>query len=148
MSQVDYKYIWSIEPSPNANTPRSSTSSAPTQMNVLSSVKNTKEEYLEAVRILLLLLDNILKYPNELKYRSIRIENKLVKERLLTLEGLNELLIAIGFKRTASEYNLPLEASLDVLQAYRDALIKRRDYWSGHKEGVVAKGTYVIEFLF
>ncbi|XP_065369389.1 peptide-N(4)-(N-acetyl-beta-glucosaminyl)asparagine amidase [Calliphora vicina] len=138
MSQVDYKYIWSIEPAPTAAL-RSTSSPPPQITNVLSSLKNTREAYLEAVRILLVLLDNVLKYPNELKYRSIRIENKSIKERLLSLEGCSQLLTAIGFKRSANEYILPLEASLDVLRSYRDALVKRRDYWLNQKQAIITE---------
>lgn len=144
-SQVDYKYIWSIEPAPT--TALRSTSSSPltaqtttTATNVLSSLKNTKEAYLEAVRILLVLLDNVLKYPTELKYRTIRIENKSIKEKLLSLEGCEQLLIAIGFKLTDGEYKLPLNVSLDVIRDYRNALVKRRDYWSNCKQEIVSQG--------
>lgn len=144
MSKVDYKYIWSIEPAPaTVTTALRSTSSPPATPqlnNVLSSLKNTKESYLEAVRILLVLLDNVLKYPNELKYRTIRIENKSIKEKLLSLEGCSQLLTAIGFKRVANEYKLPLDASLDVIREYRDALMKRREYWANHKEDIRAEG--------
>lgn len=145
MSKVDYKYIWSIEPAPAAVTTalRSTTSppaATPQFNNVLSSLKNTKESYLEAVRILLVLLDNVLKYPNDLKYRTIRIENKSIKEKLLSLEGCSQLLTAIGFKQVANEYKLPLEASLDVIREYRDALMKRREYWLNHKENIRVEG--------
>lgn len=139
MSQVDYKYIWSIEPAPTAAL-RSTSSPPPQITNVFSSLKNTREAYLEAVRILLVLLDNVLKYPKELKYRSIRIENKSIKERLLSLEGCSQLLTAIGFKCSANEYILPLEASLDVLRSYRDALVKRRDYWLNQKQAIITEG--------
>ncbi|XP_037821916.1 peptide-N(4)-(N-acetyl-beta-glucosaminyl)asparagine amidase [Lucilia sericata] len=144
MSQVDYKYIWSIEPAPTAAALRSTSSppqpsSSSPITSVLSSLKNTKEAYLEAVRILLVLLDNVLKYPNELKYRTIRSENKSIKEKLLSLEGCSQLLSAIGFRRSGSEYKLPLEASLDVIRAYRDALVKRRDYWLNHKQEIITE---------
>lgn len=138
-SQVDYKYIWSIEPAPS--TALRSTSSLPTQTttNVLSSIKNTKEAYLDAVRILLVLLDNVLKYPTEMKYRSIRIENKSIKEKLLSLEGCSELLSAIGFKLSSGEYKLPVDVPLDAIRDYREALLKRRDYWSNRKNEIVAE---------
>lgn len=139
-SQVDYKYIWSIEPAPS--TALRSTSSLPSQTttNVLSSLKNTKEAYLDAVRILLVLLDNVLKYPTEMKYRSIRIENKSIKEKLLSLDGCSELLSAIGFKLSSGEYKLPLDVPLDVIREYREALLKRRDYWTNRKTEIVAEG--------
>lgn len=143
MSQVEYKYIWSIEPASSAvlrSTSSPRTQAATASSNVLSSLKNTKETYLEAVRILLVLLDNVLKFPNEVKYRSIRLENKAIKEKLLSLEGSSELLTAIGFKKTANEFTLPLDASLDLLRAYRDALIKRRDYWLNCNQEITSQG--------
>uniref|UniRef100_A0A1I8Q858 Peptide-N(4)-(N-acetyl-beta-glucosaminyl)asparagine amidase n=1 Tax=Stomoxys calcitrans TaxID=35570 RepID=A0A1I8Q858_STOCA len=121
---LDYKYIWLIEPSTSATRPNPST---------VCSLRNTKEAYLEAVRIILVLLDNILGSPAEKKYRTIRLENKTIKEKLLSLEGCGELLLAMGFKRTNDEYILPAETSLQVIREYRDALIKRRDYWTNRK---------------
>lgn len=100
----------------------------------MCSLRNTKETYLEAVRILLLLLDNILTHPSEAKFRSIRVENKTIKERLLSLEGGNELLCAIGFQRSTDQYTLPTNCSMEIVREYRDALRKRRDFWANKKE--------------
>lgn len=128
MSQLDYKFIWHIEPA------SASSSGKPPNPPTLCSIRNTKNAYLEGVRILLVLLDNILKHPKEEKFRTIRLENKTIKEKLLSLEGSSELLIAIGFKRSERGYCLSEEASLDLVREYRDALEKRRDYWSNRKE--------------
>lgn len=53
--------------------------------------------YIDAVTILLKILDNILREPHNTKYRTIRLENKIVKEKLLTLNGMRTLLEHIGF---------------------------------------------------
>lgn len=53
--------------------------------------------YIEAVTILLKILDNIIREPTNEKYRSIRLENKIVREKLLSLGGMRGLLDRIGF---------------------------------------------------
>lgn len=95
------------------------------------STEKQQEQYLEAVRILLVLLENVLSQPNNLKYRTIRMENKTIKEKLLSLEGSERLLNAIGFKRmpSSNEYTLPSEVPLQQIQKYRDVLSKRREAW-------------------
>ncbi|XP_073848899.1 N-glycanase Pngl [Musca autumnalis] len=123
--EINYKSIWSIEPA---------SSSRPPNPNTQCSQRNTKEAYLEAVRIILLLLDNIINNPNEEKYRTIRMENKTIKEKLLTLEGCVELLTAIGFQRNNEQYTLPRDAPLKLIREYRDALIKRREFWLNRKD--------------
>lgn len=95
------------------------------------STEKQQEQYLEAVRILLVLLENVLSQPNNLKYRTIRVENKAIKEKLLSVEGSERLLNAIGFKRlpSSNEYTLPTEVPLQQIQKYRDVLSKRREAW-------------------
>lgn len=53
--------------------------------------------YIESVTILLKLLDNVIREPQNEKYRTIRLENKAIKEKLLCLNGVRELLVKIGF---------------------------------------------------
>ncbi|XP_017045655.1 peptide-N(4)-(N-acetyl-beta-glucosaminyl)asparagine amidase isoform X2 [Drosophila ficusphila] len=90
-----------------------------------------KEAYLEAVRILLVLLENVLAQPENSKFRTIRLENKAIKEKLLTLPGCERLLDAIGFIRApeSNVYTLPTDVSLQQVQKYRDALSERRSAW-------------------
>ncbi|KAL9919554.1 N-glycanase Pngl isoform 1-T2 [Glossina fuscipes fuscipes] len=131
-SQVDYNCIRSIEPAESKTTTSSSTASSSTSSTTQSTVsisKNSLDAYLEAVRILLVLLDNVINFPHEHKYRTIRLENKTIKEKLLALQGFNQLLKAIGFQRLANEYLLPQDASLERIKEYRDILHKRREFW-------------------
>ncbi|KAH8296968.1 hypothetical protein KR044_002100 [Drosophila immigrans] len=95
------------------------------------STEQQQQQYLEAARILLVLLENVLSQPNNLKFRTIRVENKAIKEKLLSLSGSEALLAAIGFKRTpaSNEYTLSREVSLQHIQKYRDELLKRREAW-------------------
>lgn len=96
-----------------------------------ASTEQQQQQYLEAARILLVLLENVLSQPNNLKFRTIRLENKAIKEKLLALPGSERLLFAIGFQRTptSNAFTLPSEVPLLQVQKFRDELRKRRDAW-------------------
>jgi len=96
-----------------------------------ASTEQQQQQYLEATRILIVLLENVLSQPNNLKFRTIRLENKAIKEKLLSLSGSEPLLAAIGFKRTPSSnaFTLPNEVPLQLIQKYRDELRRRREAW-------------------
>lgn len=53
--------------------------------------------YIDSVQILLRILDNVIREPQNDKYRTIRLENKIIKEKLLCLNGVRELLKKMGF---------------------------------------------------
>lgn len=57
----------------------------------------TSDVYIESVTILLRILDNVIREPQNERYRKIRLENKLIKEKLLCLDGVRQLLHKIGF---------------------------------------------------
>lgn len=59
---------------------------------------NSIEQYGDGVVILLKLLDNVIREPQNNKYRCIRLENKIIKDKLLCLNGIRELLSSIGFE--------------------------------------------------
>lgn len=59
---------------------------------------NSSEQYSDGVVILLKLLENVIREPQNNKYRCIRLENKIIKEKLLSLNGIRELLSSIGFE--------------------------------------------------
>lgn len=73
-----------------------------------------RDTYIESVTILLKILDNIVREPQNDKYRTIRLENKIIKEKLLHLNGVREFLAKIGFvevrknTRTAFRFNFLL----------------------------------------
>ncbi|XP_036330681.1 peptide-N(4)-(N-acetyl-beta-glucosaminyl)asparagine amidase [Rhagoletis pomonella] len=150
MSEVNFDCIRSIEPNaidipPAAVTASTSTATATSltstithstgaaasssQMQLSQSLKNSKDAYLEATRILIVLLENVLSEPANAKYRSIRLENKTIKEKLLSVAGIAQLLSAIGFKNNDTEYTLPQEVPLQRIQQYRDVLRERREAW-------------------
>ncbi|XP_016949654.1 peptide-N(4)-(N-acetyl-beta-glucosaminyl)asparagine amidase [Drosophila biarmipes] len=96
-----------------------------------STGKQQREAYLEAARILIVLLENVLAQPDNSKFRTIRLENKAIKEKLLTLPGCERLLDAIGFVRApdSNSFTLPTGVSLQQVRKYRDALSERRSAW-------------------
>lgn len=65
---------------------------------------NSMETYVDGVAILLKLLDNVIREPQNNKYRTIRLENKVIKEKLLCLNGIRELLTSIGFQEVCIVY--------------------------------------------
>lgn len=146
MSEVNFECIRSIEPNAANNTPvtvtasTSNTSStaitsstngnsSATQTQRSQPFENSADAYLEATRILLVLIENVLKEPTNPKYRTIRLENKTIKEKLLSVAGIAQLLNAIGFQRNATEYTLSQDVSLKRIQQYRDVLQERRESW-------------------
>lgn len=72
---------------------------ATVNIEAIKSLENGNNQtcYIDAVTILLKILDNIIREPNNAKYRKIRLENKTIKEKLLALVGMRALLEQIGF---------------------------------------------------
>jgi len=63
--------------------------------------ENPTEVYLEVSSILLNVVDNVLHYPSNPKYRKLRLENKLVSTVLLPSIGAMECLFEIGFQEVS-----------------------------------------------
>lgn len=82
----------------------SSSSSLNYEREVLNLEAANRNQYLESVTILLKLLDNVIREPNNEKYRTIRLENKTIKEKLLTLNGVQEFLLKIGFTEVCVKF--------------------------------------------
>lgn len=86
--------------------------------------KNTRENIEEGLKILLKLLDNVIADPGNGKYRRIRSENKIIKEKLLSLEGMTSLLLEIGFVFVEDVYSLPASVLIARLKEYRTEIGK------------------------
>ncbi|XP_011196371.2 peptide-N(4)-(N-acetyl-beta-glucosaminyl)asparagine amidase isoform X2 [Zeugodacus cucurbitae] len=146
MSEVNFDCIRSIEPNAANNTPvavsastsntsstaitsSTNSNSSANQTQRSQSFENSTDAYLEATRILIVLIENVLKEPTNSKYRTIRLENKTIKEKLLSVAGIAQLLDAIGFERNATEYTLSQNVPLKRIQQYRDVLQERRESW-------------------
>lgn len=75
-------------------------------LDAIRKLEETKNVdcYVDGVQILLNLLENVIREPENPKYRTIRLENKTIKEKLLALVGARELLIRIGFHEVSKHY--------------------------------------------
>lgn len=74
----------------------------------LDAIKKLEETtnvdfYIDGAKILLNLLENVIREPDNPKYRTIRLENKVIKEKLLVLNGAREVLTQIGFHQVNSD---------------------------------------------
>lgn len=58
---------------------------------------NSKSCYIDGLEILIKLISNVISFPSDAKFRKIRKENKTIREKLLSLKGMTELLLDIGF---------------------------------------------------
>ncbi|XP_074918567.1 peptide-N(4)-(N-acetyl-beta-glucosaminyl)asparagine amidase isoform X2 [Chelonoidis abingdonii] len=88
--------------------------------------QNARDTFLEASRLLLTYADNILRHPNEEKYRSIRIGNPAFSTRLLPVRGAVECLFEMGFEEGETHLVFPKEASVEQLHKIRDLIAGER----------------------
>lgn len=65
-------------------------------LNLLN--ENDKEIKLKAFKVLLDICDNIIKYPDDIKYRRIKVGNQVIMNKLLPASGGIECLFEIGFQ--------------------------------------------------
>ncbi|KAK2506068.1 hypothetical protein MC885_006467 [Smutsia gigantea] len=89
--------------------------------------QNTPETFLEASKLLLTYADNILRNPNDEKYRSIRIGNTTFSTRLLPVRGAVECLFEMGFEEGETHLIFPKKASVEQLQKIRDLIAVERN---------------------
>ncbi|XP_055701462.1 peptide-N(4)-(N-acetyl-beta-glucosaminyl)asparagine amidase isoform X2 [Phlebotomus papatasi] len=93
---------------------------------VEKSVENLEEKDVEifrvSVEILLKLLDNVIKEPKNLKYRTIRMGNKTIKEKLLVLSGMKDLLLALGFEEDGECLTLSTKVLVGSLKKHRSLI--------------------------
>ncbi|CAK6435699.1 unnamed protein product [Pipistrellus nathusii] len=88
--------------------------------------QNPPETFLEASKLLLTYADNILRNPNDEKYRSIRIGNATFSTRLLPVRGAVECLFEMGFEEGETHLIFPKKASVEQLQKIRDLIATER----------------------
>ncbi|KAL1781162.1 peptide-N(4)-(N-acetyl-beta-glucosaminyl)asparagine amidase isoform X1 [Sigmodon hispidus] len=112
----------------------SSSSASPA---VAELCQNTPETFLEASKLLLTYADNILRNPNDEKYRSIRIGNTAFSTRLLPVRGAVECLFEMGFEEGETHLIFPKKASVEQLQKIRDLIALER---SSRLDGSNQKG--------
>lgn len=94
---------------------------------LLTLEENPKEVYLEVTSVLLRLASNVIKNPSEPKYRSIRLANATVVNKLLPAVGAMECLFEMGFQEAGDCLVLPSSSSLENLKKIHDEMIARRN---------------------
>ncbi|KAF5909132.1 DNA topoisomerase 2-beta isoform X1, partial [Clarias magur] len=89
--------------------------------------ENPTEVFLDVSKLLLTYADNILRNPNEEKYRSIRIGNPTFSTKLLPIKGAVECLFEMGFEEAETHLVFPRSASVDQLRRVRETIAAERD---------------------
>lgn len=87
--------------------------------------ENSREQYMAGIEILLTLLNNVIAEPQNNKYRTIRLENKIIKAKLLSLAGIRPCLDEIGFEEIGGELRLPANILIAQFKKYCDFLRTR-----------------------
>ncbi|XP_069675699.1 peptide-N(4)-(N-acetyl-beta-glucosaminyl)asparagine amidase isoform X4 [Periplaneta americana] len=103
---------------------------------VLALEENPKEVYLETTSLLLKLVDNIINNPTNPKYRSIRLDNPTVVNKLLSAVGAMECLFQMGFEEADDSLVLPPTVSIENLKLLRNEISARR---SGYGKGAESR---------
>ncbi|XP_067915959.1 peptide-N(4)-(N-acetyl-beta-glucosaminyl)asparagine amidase [Heterodontus francisci] len=88
--------------------------------------QNPEQIFLDASELLLRYADNILRNPNEDKYKSIKIGNQAFSNRLLPVKGAVECLFEMGFQEEEAHLVFPKNASVEKLQKIRDLIAAER----------------------
>ncbi|XP_048848793.1 peptide-N(4)-(N-acetyl-beta-glucosaminyl)asparagine amidase isoform X1 [Brienomyrus brachyistius] len=89
--------------------------------------ENPNDVFLDASKLLLTYADNILRNPNEEKYRSIRIGNPTFSTRLLPIRGAVECLFEMGFEEAETHLVFPKTASVEQLRRIRESIAVERE---------------------
>ncbi|XP_062265410.1 peptide-N(4)-(N-acetyl-beta-glucosaminyl)asparagine amidase [Platichthys flesus] len=94
---------------------------------VTTLCENSDEVFLDVAKLLLTYADNILRNPNEEKYRSIRIGNPTFSTKLLPVKGAVECLFEMGFEEAETHLVLPKSAPVEQLKLIRESIAAERD---------------------
>uniref|UniRef100_A0A3B3ZZ31 Peptide-N(4)-(N-acetyl-beta-glucosaminyl)asparagine amidase n=1 Tax=Periophthalmus magnuspinnatus TaxID=409849 RepID=A0A3B3ZZ31_9GOBI len=94
---------------------------------VTTLCENPNEVFMDVAKLLLTYADNILRNPNEEKYRSIRIGNPTFSTKLLPIKGAVECLFEMGFEEAETHLVFPQTASVEQLRVIRESIAAERD---------------------
>ncbi|KAJ7991465.1 hypothetical protein DPEC_G00284140 [Dallia pectoralis] len=89
--------------------------------------ENSNEVFLDVAKLLITYADNILRNPNEDKYKSIRLGNATFSTKLLPIKGAVECLFEMGFEEAETHLVFPKSASVDQLRRIRESIAAERD---------------------
>ncbi|XP_062385128.1 peptide-N(4)-(N-acetyl-beta-glucosaminyl)asparagine amidase [Sardina pilchardus] len=107
---------------------------------VSSLCENPNEVFLDVSKILLTYADNILRNPNENKYKSIRIGNPTFSTKLLPVRGAVECLFEMGFEEAETHLVFPETASVEQLRRVREIIAGERSRRMGAGAGAPPAG--------
>lgn len=94
----------------------------------LSRLKeNSKKEIQNLCKILLQLLNNILGYPDQSKYRKLFLHSELIAEKLMPFSGGLEILFEIGFQEGEDYMFLPDNFDREIVSKKYDLLKRIED---------------------
>ncbi|XP_061598071.1 peptide-N(4)-(N-acetyl-beta-glucosaminyl)asparagine amidase [Cololabis saira] len=94
---------------------------------VATLCENPNQVFSDVAKLLLTYADNILRYPGEDKYRSIRIGNPTFSTKLLPIKGAVECLFEMGFVEAETHLVFPKSASVEQLKLIRESIAAERD---------------------
>ena len=89
---------------------------------VQTLLDNPEEVRNGAIEILVKLLSNVIREPNNIKFRSIRLGNPKIESKLLVANGAFEILFSVGFEEGTDSLILPMSASMPLLTAFKSAI--------------------------
>lgn len=70
---------------------------------MIQTLNKNSEQVKHCIEMLGRYIDNVVDHPGEEKYQRIRLGNKVLSEKVLSLRGANEFLQAIGFEKNKIE---------------------------------------------
>ncbi|KAJ8020029.1 Peptide-N(4)-(N-acetyl-beta-glucosaminyl)asparagine amidase [Holothuria leucospilota] len=88
--------------------------------------ENDATTFLAVSEVLLKYLNNIILFPSETKYRSVRLGNKVFQSKVLPVLGGIECLFAAGFQENDEYLSLPFDRSLVSLNYLQKELAGER----------------------
>ncbi|KAG2464812.1 NGLY1 amidase, partial [Polypterus senegalus] len=90
--------------------------------------ENPNDVFLDVSKLLLTYADNILRNPEEEKFRSIRIGNPTFSTRLLPIRGAVRCLFDMGFEEGETHLVFPKTSSVEQLRHIRELIAAERDH--------------------
>lgn len=101
----------------------------PVNYDMLSAMEKScsKEKFLGGLEILLKLLTNIINDPSNSKYRSFKLENKTIKEKVLCISGMHDFLKGLGFVESSGTMTLNDTVLINDIRMSRDSIQSRYD---------------------
>lgn len=91
---------------------------------------NPPEVFMDVSQLLLKFASNIINNPDNPKYRTIRVGNKIFQSRLLPVNGAVECLFTMGFQERGDQLVCPQGESLENMLILQDTLNDERTHRS------------------